>query len=95
MSRKNARKMMRSGCMSCPISGYTGPLVEHHIHGRDVPDAEGEWNKVWLSPNIHDAVHCGSIVIEGWFQTTSGRELIWHKAGEESVTGMDAEPPSY
>jgi len=95
MSRKNVRKLMRSGTQRCPISGYTGPLVDHHINGREVKNAEGRWNKVWLSPNIHDQVHLGKIVLEQWCMTTSGRELIWHYTGEDSITGEDSEPPSY
>ena len=87
--------MMRSGIQTCPISGYTGPLVEHHINGREVRDAEGEWNRVWLSPNMHELVHLGRLIIEGWFKTTSGRELIWHYADEESITGEDSEAPTY
>jgi len=94
-SRKNIRKMMRSGTQKCPISDYVGPLVEHHINGREVRNAEGAWNKVWLSPNMHDLVHLGKIQIEGWFMTSSGRELLWHNSNDESITGTNSEPPTY
>jgi len=95
MAKQAIRKSMRSGHAVCPISNYQGPLVEHHINGRDVKDAEGEWNRVWVSPNVHDMIHMGKVIIEGWFTTTSGRELIWRHSEEESITGEDSKPPTY
>jgi hypothetical protein len=95
MSAKSKRKAMRSGTAVCPISGYRGALVEHHINGREVADAEGEWNRVWLSPNVHDMVHRGEIVIEGWFMSSGGRILIWRNAEEETITGNSSTPPAY
>lgn len=32
----------------------------------------------------------GDIIIEGWFQTTLGKELFWHKKGDKSLTGETA-----
>jgi len=83
---------MMSGTKHCAINtDYTGPLEKHHINGRKVRNAEGDWNIVYLSPDMHRMVHEGMIIIEGWFNTTSGRELIWHKKDEESITGQSSE----
>jgi len=96
MGKKEYRKFKRSGTEKCPISGHFGPLVEHHIHGRDVRNAEAPWNIAWISPDIHDQVHANppKIIIEGWANTTEGRQLLWHRAGEQPVTA-DARPPLY
>ena len=95
VSKEAKRKLMREGSMVCPISGWKGPLVMHHIHGREVRNAESGWNIAWVSPNVHQAIHCGEIIIEGWRKTTEGRQLIWHHAGERSITGENAQPPLY
>jgi len=99
MSRKNIRKMMRSGTQACPICSREVPLVEHHINGRGVPHWNDPWNIVSICATCHDMVHMNKlsnrIIIEGWFKTTSGRELLWHHAGEESITGEESEPPVY
>lgn len=89
------RQMMRMGKQACPVSGWVGPLVRHHIHGRDIPNAEAAWNIVWVSPNVHQAIHCGEIIIEKWAMTTTGRQLLWHRTGDPSITGDDATPPLY
>jgi len=86
---------MRSGIAECPISGYRGPLVEHHINGRDIKDAESEWNKVWVAPNVHDMIHRGEIIVEGWFMTTDGRMLVWRRREEAGITGAVSTPPIY
>ena len=94
MTKKNYRKFKRSGTEKCPISGYLGPLVEHHINGREVRDADKPWNIAWISPDSHDLIHAGKIVIEGWVSTTDGRQLLWHYAGEDHLLS-DARPPTY
>ena len=48
MSKKTIRKMMRSGSVKCPICDCKRPLVEHHIHGRDVQDWSKSWNVLSL-----------------------------------------------
>jgi len=93
MSKINKHKSMMSGTGSCPIDkGYTGHLDKHHINGREVRNWDGEWNVVYVSPNVHRLIHEGEIVIEGWFGSTSGRMLMWHKKGEEGITGRDSNP---
>jgi hypothetical protein len=93
MSKNNKKKLMSSGLIKCPIDGtYEGPLVRHHIHGRKVRKWDDDWNIVFVSPNTHQLIHEGLIILEGWFQTTNGRSLMWHRKGEESLTGRDAKP---
>ena len=70
-------------------------LVEHHFRGRDVPDWDKPWNKGFICAACHDEVHAGKKVIEGWVQTTDGKELIWHDAGEQSVCLENAQAPLY
>lgn len=95
MSKAAKRKLMRSGTQVCPISGYRGRLVKHHINGRDVKNADGEWNVVWVSPTVHDEIHTGRIVIEAWFMTSTGRELIWRRVEDISITGEESAPKGY
>lgn len=82
MTKLAVRKCNRSGSEECPICNRPAILVEHHIHGREIPDAEAAWNKAWVCASCHDLIHAGEIFIEGWFSTTAGRELFWRKKGE-------------
>lgn len=93
MSKRNVHKSMMSGENKCPIDEfYNGPLVRHHINGRNVQNADGDWNIVYVSPNTHRLIHEGEVILEGWFQSTSGRILLWHKKNEPSITGRDTHP---
>jgi hypothetical protein len=59
--------------------------VEHHIHGRKVPNFDAPYNRCWICPSCHDETHSNRpnrIVIIGWFKTTGGRQLIWYRADE-------------
>lgn len=95
MSKKNERKMKRSGNSECPICLLTTKLCRHHINGRDIPRAEDSSNIAWVCPNCHDAIHEGDVIIEGWFMTTDGRELIWRRREDDAITGMESAPPKY
>ncbi len=84
---------MTDGTQKCPIDKeYCGPLIRHHIHGRDIPDWDEDWNVAYVSPNTHQMVHEGKLIIEGWFFTTKGYELIWHWTGDQGITGVEAHP---
>jgi hypothetical protein len=86
MVKRNVRKMNRSGAVPCPICESRVPLVEHHIHGREVKRWNEEWNIVWLCSNCHDLVHTDGenrIILMGWYSSTSGRRLYWYRHGEE------------
>ena len=97
MSRRAKRKKKRSGSEICPICMAKTKLCRHHINGRDIARSEEEWNIAWICPNCHDLVHDdgGRITIEGWFNTTNGRELIWRWCDEDPITGRESTPPKY
>ena len=90
--KKSKRKANRSGKCPCDICKEPQILEEHHIRGRKIPLANARSNKTYICANCHNKVHYGLIVIEGWVMTTSGAELVWHKEGEEGLTGSDAKP---
>jgi len=94
MTKKAVRKARRSGTKSCDVSGETGRLVRHHISGRDIPGAEKPWNIAWVTPDVHDRIHCGDIVIEGWVMTTKGRQLMWHVRGGAPVFPVPSPAPN-
>jgi len=94
--RKKTRKVInRSGHGECSICKEEAPLVEHHIRGRKIPNANHPSNLCSVCPNCHSKVHLGMIIIEKWCGTMSGTELFWHKKGEESFTGEDAHTYTY
>ena len=89
---KTRKTINRSGQGHCDICSERKILVEHHLAGRDIPDAEKPWNKCNICPDDHAEVHYGRIVIEGWVMTTEGKKLLWHKVGEKGLTGMESNP---
>jgi hypothetical protein len=95
VKKKTRRKMARSGHEECPVCTQRRMLVEHHIHGRDIPNSEAPWNRAWICPSCHDEVHAGKVVIEGWLKTTAGKVLGWHHSGEEPQFFPGAEPNLY
>jgi len=98
MTKKSIRMAHRSGTRECPICERTCALVEHHIHGRDVPRANEQSNIAWICSVCHDEVHTdipNRIIIEGWFRTTKGRELVWRRKGEPPIFLDGATPPIF
>jgi hypothetical protein len=92
ISNKKRRELNRTGKMECPICKSERILVQHHINGRKIPNAEHPSNKVDICDSCHREVHEGLVEIEGWFMTTGGKELIWHKKGQKSLTGNKTKP---
>ena len=90
--QKTIKKMNNSGKVQCEICGEKTFLEQHHIRGRNIPNAEHPSNKCNICANCHSKVHWGDIILEGWVMTTSGLELFWHYKNEESFTGNDAIP---
>jgi thiamine kinase-like enzyme len=70
-------------------------LVEHHINGRKVRRANENWNIAWVCASCHDDVHAGNVIIEGWYSTSAGRELVWRRKGELPKLNDGAQPPLY
>jgi hypothetical protein len=90
---KKARKAQNaSGNMICPICDGKHFLTTHHIRGRDIPDCDHPSNLADICENCHRDIHEGVLIIEGWFMTTGGNELIYHRKEEESLSGDDAIP---
>lgn len=84
--------------MICPICELRRILVEHHIWGREIPNFNAIWNRVYICGACHDAVHTDNengIIIEGWVSTSNGQELAWHKRGEANKYLESATPKLY
>jgi hypothetical protein len=95
MPKRVKRTSFRSGGMLCPICNRKHALIEHHIHGREIPNAEAQWNKCRICAACHDDIHIGTVIIEGWFMTTGGEKLVWRRAGEPPKLAEGAKPPLY
>lgn len=87
MNRKQRKARNRTGKMTCPICLEKHILREHHLRGRKIPNPNHPSNLLYCCANCHDEIHEGKIIIEGWFNTTSGKEIFWHYANQESLTG--------
>lgn len=92
MTKKRTREANLSGCRKCDICNQSDFLVIHHIRGRKIRNFDDSFNRSNICQSCHYKVHLGEIVVEDWAKTSSGRELIWHLKGEDSITGNDAVP---
>ena len=90
--KKIKKEMNSSGIHPCDICHYKTFLHTHHIGGREIPNADFDFNLADVCPNCHNEIHYGRIIIEGWFTTTNGMELLWHKKDESGFTDEKAEP---
>ena len=90
MKRKSRAILNRSGEKPCDICKEIEPLQAHHINGREVKNYNQDWNVANICAGCHYQVHLGGIIIESWFDTTNGRELIWHMEEEESITSIES-----
>ena len=88
MKRKTRKIINRTGKEKCPICNTPQILVEHHLNGRDIPNPDHPSNLAYICSNCHRKIHMGLIMIEGWFQTTGGKELFWHTSKENNFTGV-------
>ena len=92
IKNKLRKKMNRSGHEYCSICHQQTILVEHHINGRKIPNANHDDNLASLCDSCHRLVHEKLTIIEGWFMTTEGRKLFWHKKNDENFTGSITHP---
>jgi hypothetical protein len=60
---------------------------KHHIVSKSKGGSNKPHNITYLCASHHHEVHSGKIIIEGNFLTSEGFQLIFHQAGEESITG--------
>ena len=91
ITKKTRKLKNRSGKARCDICGTEAPLQEHHIEGRKIFSPNHPSNLCNACGTCHDKIHLDMIIIEGWFQSTEGKELLWHWKGEESFTGEEKE----
>ena len=70
-SRKKIKKINRLGVKKCPICKRQEILVEHHIWGRDIPNANDHFNVAYICANDHQKIHEGLIIVEKWAMTTN------------------------
>ena len=90
---KETRKVMnRSGSYECNICKEKAILVEHHINGRDIPRPNHASNLAHICDNCHRLCHEGLIIIEGWFTTSDGLQLLHHSVDATSFSGRDSKP---
>lgn len=83
MTQKALKAYRRSGFKVCAICSKVGMLERHHINGRKLNKAHSKWNVCDMCPNCHSDTHLGNLVVEGWFNTSDGYQLIWHKKLKE------------
>ena len=92
MKKKIRRLINRNGNTLCDICKTESVLEGHHINGREIERANDPFNIANICPNCHYKVHLGRIIIEGWFDTTDGRLLLWHNKEEQTVTNSQSNP---
>ena len=93
---KDLRKELNRSCTAkCQCCNEPEILIEHHINGRSIPDFDKPWNLCYICANCHNKVHFGLVLIEGWFRTTNGLELIWRAVNDKPITGAVTTPPIY
>ena len=90
--RKIRKKINKKGLEPCEICGEQHILIEHHIRGRKINKPNHFSNLSYICPICHNLIHHGKIIVENKSLTTEGYKLIWHREGEESITGNDAKP---
>ena len=92
MSKKNLKAFARSAQRSCDVCKHYFPLVRHHLNGREIPKYDEPFNVAEVCPNCHQDIHSGEVVVEGWMQTSVGRELIWRNKNSDPVTDRSCTP---
>ena len=90
MTKAVQRSINRTGTALCELCTEQTYLVQHHIEGRDIPNADSNTNLINICSNCHLLIHRGDIIIEKKCMTTAGYQLLWHYVAEESVTQMDS-----
>lgn len=81
--------------MKCEICHTNTARDVHHIVSRACGGNNKPYNKASLCPNCHREVHLGQIVIEGRFQTTSGRQLVWRHSNQIKIIPQQTDPEVY
>jgi len=93
--RKLRRKLNATGKYSCEICEEINILVQHHIQGRNIVNANKHSNLANICSNCHLKIHKGEIIIEKRVMTTIGEVLLWHTNNSPSITGDDSRPHTF
>ena len=72
-------KIKNSKTKPCDVCEELKILVCHHIEGRKIPNFNKAFNRCYICSDCHTEVHKGLIIVEGWEQTTIGKQLLWHR----------------
>jgi hypothetical protein len=76
--------------MICEICGEKRALEKHHITSRCYGGSNKRENLCVLCAVCHTETHRGNLILETKTFSLSGHILVWHKKGEESITGVEA-----
>jgi len=95
VDRKLRRKLNNTGNYNCEICNEQTFLVQHHIQGRKIKNANHKSNLTNICSNCHLKVHKGDIIIEKRVMSSMGEILLWHYKKESSITGEDAKPYTF
>lgn len=90
MKKWIVKKKNNSGKENCSICNNEEILIQHHIRGRKIPNADKQYNLASICDRCHKKVHMGLIILEDWAMTSDGMKLLWHLPGEAGLTGNDA-----
>lgn len=66
---------------------------KHHIISSSLGGSNDKHNIAKVCPNCHRDIHSGLVILEGWFLTSNGFQLIWHYNTDQSIT--DHKPDCY
>ena len=78
--------------MLCEICNEREHHHKHHIQSKVYNGSNKAYNTCMLCASDHVEVHKGTLIIEGRFLTDDGYMLIWHRNGDDSITGTDPSP---
>lgn len=64
---------------------------KHHLTSKSLGGTNDKHNIANICPNCHRKVHGGMVILEGWFLTSNGFQLIWHNNTDDSITNNKPE----
>lgn len=76
---------------NCQICKNELGFNKHHITSKMYGGKNQKWNICYICANCHYKIHVtNEIIVEGFFLCApNGYQLIWHRKGEESITGRE------
>jgi len=83
---------LKSLCNICKNFKHTDV---HHIISKSCGGSNEKSNLTDLCPNCHRSVHCGEIIIEGKFNSTQGRRLVWRQKEQNKIIKEFLDPHTH